>query len=236
VTDRRACEPAPAEDFDRFFTRTLPRLLATARMACRDWHDAEDLVQDAYLTAFRSWDRIREYGNPEAWLHTVLRHLIWARSRKRAREHEVHANLPVPRDPTPEETALASAVLDALDELPPRQRAAIVLQCRYGMRQEEIAAELGVRRSTVAVSVRNARHSLEKLLDLTPGRAVRPEDALVPSWPWAGPRPADPLTTALLAAGRWLSDAVTDSPGAAQRVRAAVASAAGRPAGKAVAR
>jgi RNA polymerase sigma factor (sigma-70 family) len=137
VTDRLAHEPAPAPDFDSFFTRTLPRLLATARMACRDWHDAEDLAQDAYLTAFRSWDRVREYGNPEAWLHIVLRHLIWARSRKRSREHELRAALPVPRDPTPEETALASAVLEALDELPPRQRAAIVLQCRYGLLTEE---------------------------------------------------------------------------------------------------
>ena len=232
MTDRPAHEPAPAQDFDSFFARTLPRLLATARMACRDWHDAEDLAQDAYLTAFRSWGRVREYGNPEAWLHTVLRHLIWARSRKQAREQELRAALPVPRDPTPEETALASAVLEALDELPPRQRAAIVLQCRYGMRQEEIAVELGVRRSTVAVSVRNGRHSLERLLDLTPGRAVRPEDALVSSCPWARPRVADPLSAALLAAGRWLSDAVSDSPGAAQRVRAAVASAAGRAAAR----
>jgi RNA polymerase sigma factor (sigma-70 family) len=232
VTDRPAHEPAPAPDFDSFFARTLPRLLATAQMACRDWHDAEDLAQDAYLTAFRSWDRVREYGNPEAWLHTVLRHLIWARSRRRSREHELRAALPVPRDPTPEETALASAVLAALDELPPRQRAAIVLQCRYGLRQEEIAAELGVRRSTVAVSVRNARHSLEKALDLTPGSVVRPEDALVSSWPWAGPRPADRLSAALLAAGGWLSDAVTDTPGAAQRVRAAVASAAGKAAAR----
>ena len=236
MTDRPAHELAPTEDFDSFFTRTSPRLLATARMACRDWHDAEDLAQDAYLTAFRSWDRVREYGNPEAWLHTVLRHLIWARSRKRAREQELRTALPVPRDSTPEETALASAVLDALDKLPPRQRAAIVLQCRYGMRQEEIAAELGVRRSTVAVSVRNARHSLEKLLDLTPGHAVRPEDALVSSSPWAGPGPADPLTAALLTAGRWLSDAVVDSSAPAQRVRAAVAGAAGRAAGKAAAR
>lgn len=236
MADHRAHESARAEDFDTFFTRTSPRLLATARMACRNWHDAEDLAQDAYLTAFRSWDRVGEYANTEAWLHTVLRHLIWARSRKRGREHELRGALPVPRDPTPEETALASAVLEALDELPPRQRAALVLQCRYGMRQEEIAAELGVRRSTVAVSVRNARHSLEKLLGLTQGRAVEAEDALVSAWPWAGPRPADPLTAALLAAGRWLSDAVADSPAARQRVREVVAAAAGRTAAKAASR
>jgi len=227
VTDHPAQELAPAEDFDDFFARTLPRLLAVARMACRDWHDAEDLVQETYLTAFRSWHRVREYGNPEGWLHTVLRRLIWARSKKRAREHELRAALPVPHDSTPEETALAGVVLEALDKLPPRQRAAIVLQCRYGMRQEEIAAELGVRRSTVAVSVRNARRTLEKLLDLAPGRAAGSEDALVSSAAWAG-APRDALTAALLATGSWLSDAVTDSSTAAQRVRAAVAGAAMR--------
>ena len=225
MTDHPAQELAPAEDFDDFFTRTLPRLLAVARMACRDWHDAEDLVQEAYLRAFRSWHRVRGYGNPEAWLHTVLRHLIWARSKNRAREHELRAALPVPRDSTPEETALASVVLEALDKLPPRQRAAIVLQCRYGMRQKEIAAELGVRRSTVAVSVRNARHSLEKLLELAPDREVGVEDELVSSVAWAGAR-RDALTAALRATGNWLSDAVADSPAAAQRVRAAVAGAA----------
>lgn len=222
-----------AEDFDSFFTRTCPGLLARAIMFCGHRQDAEDAVQTTYMAAFKAWGRITEqYESPEAWLYTVLRNELCAQARRRARERKVVETMPIPSDPTPEQTAEAMAVLEALAGLPEKQRAAIVLHRLFGLPQEEIAARLGVRRSTVAVNVRNARRTLEKLLDLrSEPRAARvegPSDALLAharlpqGWTPGAVAGRDPLDEILRAAERWLREAFEDSPETARRIRAAI--------------
>lgn len=218
------------EDFDSFFARTCHGLLARALMFCGHRQDAEDAVQNAYVAALRSWDRIRvEYESPEAWLHTVARNELCAQARRRARERKAIEVIPVPRDPTPEQSAEAMEVLAALAGLPPRQRAAIVLHRLYGLPQEEIAQMLGTRRSTVAVSLRDARRRLENVLQSHPAaRPADPREALVAgSGPLGRTAPRLDLLAVLLAAERWLRDGIEDSAGTPQRLRAAVAARAG---------
>ena len=224
--DTTAGHAPPRESFDSFFTRTCPGLLARAVMFCGHRQDAEDAVQNAYIAAFKAWDRInKEYDSPEAWLYTVLRNELCAQARKRAKERKVVEAIPVPHDPTPEQTAEAMAVLAALAGLPTKQRSAIVLHRLFGLPQEEVAARLGVRRSTVAVNVRNARQTLERVLELRPTDAESPHDTLVararPPHAWAVAH-RDPLDEVLFATERWLREAFEDSPESVQRVRAAV--------------
>ncbi len=216
----------PHESFDAFFTRTCPGLLARAVMFCGHRQDAEDAVQNTYIAAFKAWDRINaEYESTEAWLYTVLRNELCAQARKRAKERKVVESIPVPRDPTPEQTAEAMAVINALAGLPTKQRSAIVLHRLFGLSQEEVAARLGVRRSTVAVNVRNARQTLERVLELQPPPADRQEDSLVANGRlprgWSVTH-RDPLDDMLHAAERWLREAFEDSPESVSRVRAAV--------------
>jgi len=219
---------AAVEDFDSFAARTCPGLLAKAMMVCRHRQDAEDAVQNSYLTAFRAWDRVRDqYQSPEAWLYTVLRNELCAQARKKAREYVEVEMVPMSRYPTPEQNAEAMAVLAALAGLPPKQRTAIVLHRLLGMPQAEIAEKLGVRRSTVAVNVRNARLTLEKVLGLVPERREGPQDGLVSArglssaWQISS---TDPLDAALRATERWLREGLEDSPSAVERIRATVKS------------
>ena len=219
------------ESFDAFFARTCPGLLARALMFCGHRQDAEDAAQNAYVAAYKAWDRINEeYESPEAWLYTVLRNELSAQARKRAKERKVVASIPVPHDPTPEQTAEAMAVLEALAALPAKQRSAIVLHRLFGLPQEDVAKRLGVRRSTVAVNVRNARHTLERLLDLRPIADGPSHDPLVAR----GRLPhnlsivhRDPLDAKLRAAERWLREAFEDSPESTERIRAAIGAAPG---------
>lgn len=219
------------ESFDAFFTRTCPGLLARALMFCGHRQDAEDAVQNAYVAAYKAWDRINEeYESPEAWLYTVLRNELSAQARKRAKERTVVQAIPVPHDPTPEQTAEAMAVLEALAALPAKQRSAIVLHRLFGLPQEDVAKRLGVRRSTVAVNVRNARHTLERLLDLRPIANEPSRDPLVAR----GRLPhnlsvvhRDPLDAKLRAAERWLREAFEDSRETVERIRAAIGAAPG---------
>lgn len=225
--DAAARDRPPRESFDSFFTRTCPGLLARARIFCGHRQDAEDAVQNTYITAFKSWDRIsEEYESPEAWLYTVLRNELCAQARKRTKERKVVESIPVPHDPTPEQTADAMAVFEALATLPPKQRSSIVLHRLFGLSQEEVAERLHIRRSTVGVNVRNARKTLEQLLELRPIPAERPRDSLVAhgrlprNWSVVH---RDPLDERLRAAERWLREAFEDSPAAVGRVRAAIA-------------
>lgn len=234
TADNATAQGAPAggvparESFDSFFTRTCPKLLARAQIFCGHRQDAEDAVQTTYIAAFKAWDRINdEYESPEAWLFTVLRNELCTQARKRSKERKVVESIPVPHDPTPEQTADAMAVIDALAALPPKQRSSLVLHRLFGLPQDEVAKRLGIRRSTVAVNVRNARQTLEQLLELspTPTPTESARDALVAHGrlphDWAVTH-RDPLDERLRAAERWLREAFEDSPEATGRVRAAL--------------
>src|SRR6185503_17071038 len=77
--------PLSAADQARFRSLVLPHMdsaYSFARFLCRDASLAEDLVQDAFLRAFRGFAGFRG-GDPKAWLFAIVRssHLTWARSR-----------------------------------------------------------------------------------------------------------------------------------------------------------
>src|SRR6266853_1979824 len=72
--------------FERDALEVLDSLYRTARRLSRDRADAEDLVQDTYLKAFRAADRFEPGTNLRAWLFTILHNTARNRFRDRARE------------------------------------------------------------------------------------------------------------------------------------------------------
>src|SRR5262245_8944576 len=80
--------PAPS-DFEREALPHLPALYAAALRMTRHEKDAEDLVQDAMLRAYRFFDTFEAGTNCKAWLFRILTNVFCNRSREREREHEV---------------------------------------------------------------------------------------------------------------------------------------------------
>ena len=72
--------------FEREALSALDSLYRTARRLSRDRADAEDLVQDTFLKAFRAADRFEPGTNLRAWLFTILHNTARNRFRDRARE------------------------------------------------------------------------------------------------------------------------------------------------------
>ncbi|GAA2455940.1 RNA polymerase sigma factor [Streptomyces macrosporus] len=224
------------EEFEVFFARSFPGMLARALLLCGHRQDAEDAVQEAYAEAFRRWDRIAGYEAPDAWVYRVVRQRLWAAGRRGARTRTgALDDLPHPVVAGVEQTAHARAVLDALALLPRRQRTVLVLHCLHGMSQDAVAQELGLSRGGVAASLFKARRTLEKVLDMRGREADRPsgraEELVSPgaarSRGLGAPLPperqdGDRTARALRAAEAWLRGAVAADAETMARVRAAV--------------
>ena len=80
--------PSPS-DFEREALPHLPALYAAALRMTRHEKDAEDLVQDALLRAYRFFDTFEAGTNCKAWLFRILTNVFCNRYREREREHEV---------------------------------------------------------------------------------------------------------------------------------------------------
>src|SRR5262245_16174349 len=90
-------------EFDREVLPHLPSLYATAMRLTRNDRDAEDLVQDALLRAFRFFHRYESGTNIRAWLFKILHNTFITRYHRRTREREMVAAMGVDPSVRPEE-------------------------------------------------------------------------------------------------------------------------------------
>jgi RNA polymerase sigma factor (sigma-70 family) len=135
-------------------------------------HDAEDLTQETFVRVFRSLASYQP-GTFEGWLHRITTNLFLDMVRRRARIRM--EALPEDTDrlpglgPEPEQvfsdTHLDPMLQDALDELPPDFRAAVVLCDVEGLSYEEIGATLGVKLGTVRSRIHRGRAALRSSLE-----------------------------------------------------------------------
>ena len=158
----------------RFEQAVLPHLDAAynlARWLTRDEHDAQDVVQEAYLRAFRSFDSFRG-GDGRAWLLAVVRNTCYTwLKRNRSREQvsfdeEVHGRSRESEGPDAVLLQKASGELlyAALEELPAEYREVVVLRELEGCSYKEIAAVADIPLGTVMSRLTRARARLQQCL------------------------------------------------------------------------
>jgi RNA polymerase sigma factor (sigma-70 family) len=153
VADLRSRRP---EALDRLLARHGAEVHAVAFMITRNPSDAEEITADALLTAWRKIGSLRDPDRLRPWLLRITTRLAL---RQQARSREV---LPiVPRlieqlaDPVP--TIDSRLVLaEALDALPPRMRAAVVLHHVAGLSVAEVGEATGRSQNTVKTQLREA--------------------------------------------------------------------------------
>ena len=165
-------EKSDLASFDR---NVLPHLRAAynlARWLTRNDHDAEDVVQEAYLRAFRFFGGFRG-GDSRAWLLTIVRNVYftWAR-RNDAQASAAVADDTVESIESPSlnpearllQTADSEQLRQALDDLPPEYREVIVLRELEELSYKEIAEIAGVPLGTVMSRLARARKRLQQCL------------------------------------------------------------------------
>jgi RNA polymerase sigma-70 factor (ECF subfamily) len=163
----RAAQRGDAEAFAELFRRHWPRAHRAAWLVVHDPAAAEDVAQEAFVSAVRALDRFDRRRPFAPWLHRIVvnRAIDFARARELRREVGADAVGEVAAGARDDVAAAPSAgVLAALAALPPEQRAVIVLRHLLDFSPGEIARALGLPRGTVNSRLRRGLDGLQDAL------------------------------------------------------------------------
>lgn len=160
------------DDFARFYERSYPAAFRTALGIVRDPALAADVTQDAFVQAYRQRERFRGEAPVVTWLYRIVVNEALAGLRRRSRgPREIPV---VDGELVPGGTDASMAVPDrlavvaALDELPPRSRAAVVLRYYHDLDYGSIATILGTSPGNVGVILTRALDRMRETLEPRP--------------------------------------------------------------------
>ena len=158
------------EDFEAAAMPHFLDLYRTARLLARDPAEAEDLVQDVYLQAWKSFHRFELGTNCRAWLFKILFHRLhhfrrrWVKAasveafEKPEDADNIAAEVPVPQEIRDED------VLNALEKVPIEFREVVLLADVQEFSYKEVAATLNVPLGTVMSRLSRGRKLLRREL------------------------------------------------------------------------
>jgi RNA polymerase sigma-70 factor (ECF subfamily) len=155
---------------ESFEAEALPHLRAlygTAYRMTRNAQDAEDLVQETYLRAYRAFDRYQPGTNIRAWLFTILHRARTDSFRRQSRSpRTVELIGDGPSMPAPQEALAAGGedIVRAMEGLPEVFRSAVVLRDLEDFSYEDIARILEVPVGTVMSRIHRGRALLRAAL------------------------------------------------------------------------
>jgi RNA polymerase sigma-70 factor, ECF subfamily len=171
IQDERPHEDATAR-VAALFDAHHARLFRLARRLVRPPDDPSDVVQETFLRAARAPERVPDgAANEEAWLVRVLINICkdsWRHAAVRTRA-VAEGHVAAPADTNPEPGLMARALVrQALDRLPPRRRAILVLYEIEGLAIAAIARLLGISAVTVRWHLMTGRREMARALGEEP--------------------------------------------------------------------
>ena len=156
------------EDFGAFYERTYDVAYRTALGIVRDPGLAADITQEAYVSAYKARGRFRGEAPSGAWLHRIVVNRALSVLR---RSRPPQAAPPIVPLRSPDEIASATsrlALYDALETLPSRQRAAVVLRYYHDYDYATIAQILKTTSTNVGAMLTRALDRLKVTLESEP--------------------------------------------------------------------
>ena len=164
TADQPVDSPAELPSFEAFFDAEAERLFRALYLMTGNRHEAEEVMQDAFIAVWERWDRVGAMASPAGYLYRTAMNRFRSQYRRATRAARRAVGLAEGRD----EFAMVDErdrVARALAGLPPRQRAALVLTELLGYGSEPAGEVLGVAPSTVRALATQARDSLRQTMD-----------------------------------------------------------------------
>jgi len=161
--------PAPVSStvFEPFFREHERAVYACLWRLTGDAQAARDLTQETFLRAWRHFEQAREYERPLAWLLRIATNLAFSNHHRESSRRAIStealsdADTPARSDPM-RGLAERDLVQRTLLELPPNQRAALVLREVYGFSCEEIGGMLSLSRDAVKMALFRGRDGFRR--------------------------------------------------------------------------
>jgi len=144
----------------------------TAHLLCGDWHRAEDLVQSVCVRLYAVWPRLKARDAVDGYVRKMIVRAYLNERRRPWRREQTAAEAPdvaVSGGYSGVETRMV--LLDALAELPPRQRAVVVLRYWEDYSLDDAATALGCSVGTVKSQASRALATLRTRFDRDPAAA-----------------------------------------------------------------
>lgn len=152
------------DEFDAFYTVSFGRLVNQVYAMIGNRDEAQDCVQEAFVRAWAHRRKLDGSSAPEAWVRLTAYRLAVSRWRRvvRSRRSPDRALQPLGVQPPPDEARVA--LMQALDQLPPDQRHALVLHHLCDLPLSEVAVVVGAPVGTVKARLSRGRATLQSLL------------------------------------------------------------------------
>ena len=163
-----ACRGGDREAFEELVRRTHGQVYTLACRLVGDRAEAEDVVQEAYLRAFRAIGGFREEARFETWLYRIVANTAMTHLRRRGRFGELLADEDDRDFERPEQRSPADEVVErdevrrVLEGLPLGLRTVMVLKDVYGLSCREIGQEMGLTEGAVKVRLHRARRRVKE--------------------------------------------------------------------------
>jgi RNA polymerase sigma-70 factor, ECF subfamily len=160
--------------FDELVRRTYVDTYTLAVRLTGNEEDARDVVQEAYLRAWKSIPRFRGDAAFTTWMYRITANasytLVERRRRRRTTQLDdvdepIDRRLDAQPDTLAESTAGLGELSAALEELPPALRTLVILKDVYGLSHEAIADELGISVAAAKVRLHRGRKRMREILD-----------------------------------------------------------------------
>lgn len=178
----RASLAGDAAASKKLVERHFPSILRFSRRMLRDPHEAEDIAQETFLRLWKNGDRVEGGATLRTWLFRVAHNLAIDRIRAKKKvslDEDAHEDVPASGPGAAailDQKERAERVQRAIEALPERQRAAIVLVFHEGLPQTEAASVLGVSVDALESLLARARRSLKKTLTTYDEDEASPEE------------------------------------------------------------
>ena len=150
------------ERFEAFVRSALPELMRFGMAVAGNLHDAEDLVQAALEGTARRWLKVLVAGDPTAYVKKSMVNAHISRWRRLRREWLTDTVLAEGTGPLGGLPLAEQTMWTALEQLPPRQRAVLVLRYYEDLSEADIASVLGCSPGTVKSQASKALASLRR--------------------------------------------------------------------------
>jgi RNA polymerase sigma-70 factor (ECF subfamily) len=160
-------------DFDRLYRDHLRDVYSFAYYRVGNHHDAEDLTEQAFLQAYRHFDRAQRESDGRSlrpWLIRIVQNLAYNHYRDRARKPQASIDLvepiaaPVGTERIAEDREELGQIMRLIRELPDERREALIMRFALGMDNSEIARAMGRSNGATKVLLHRAVKQLEEMV------------------------------------------------------------------------